>query len=156
MAWQPALTLSFLTLILLGNVLGERRASPYDALASAKARQLSAATLRSKLRSRSSENSSHIFRNEATFDYMHDSDDAFEDSMLAATLVVQSREPILALEEIESYLKDITCTEQSITIAFDSIEQFNTVKEGFERASSFITVTSHKECNVNGERAVHR
>lgn len=118
-----------------------------------KARRLSAAVSPSKLESRA-EPVYNLFSSEASFDFLHGDRDL--GSVFVATLDVKSQSPILALEELDDSIEDVTCKESQIDISFGSIEQFRSVQRELEPFDGFILVTSHSGCNPDGARSAHR
>ncbi|RHZ60790.1 uncharacterized protein CDV56_102322 [Aspergillus thermomutatus] len=118
-----------------------------------KARRLSAAISPSRLESRAVP-SSNLLRSEASFDFLHDDQDL--ESVFVATLEVKSQSPILALEELDDSVEDVTCKESRIDISFRSIEQFRSVHREIEPIDGLILVTSHSGCNPEGARSTYR
>lgn len=116
-------------------------------------RRLSAATVPSNLRTRRSE--SGLFTREATFDFIEDVD-VDGDTSFVSTVAVQSQQPFLALEDIDSHLSDISCSDSLIELSFTSKERLEAAKEEFAQFSDFIAVTSHLGCNEDGERVSHK
>jgi hypothetical protein len=60
--------------------------------------------------------------------------------------------PALGLEDIESHLKDIQCSESVIVIEFADQLILKQAKEKWNGLSEFIVVSSHPGCNGDGER----
>ncbi|KKA23079.1 GPI anchored protein [Rasamsonia emersonii CBS 393.64] len=118
-------------------------------------RKLSAATVSSQLERRS-QSSLGLFKEETVFHYLHEADDTFDDSVFAASLSVKSREPLLVVEDLENELKDVVCSNSQISLFFNAPGGFDAVKEAFQLNGSFIVVTSHDGCNLDGERATYR
>ncbi|KAJ8189188.1 hypothetical protein LV157_004225 [Aspergillus fumigatus] len=127
-----------------------REAQPFNF---PKARRLSAAVSRSKLESRA-ELASNLLRREASFDFLHGDQDPH--SVFVATLDVKSKSPILALEELDDSVQDVTCKESQVDILFGSIEQVRSVHRELEQIDGFILVTSHSGCNSDGARSTYR
>ncbi|GFF75445.1 hypothetical protein IFM53868_01581 [Aspergillus udagawae] len=127
-----------------------REAQPFNF---PKARRLSAAVSRSKLESRAAF-ASNLLRREASFDFLHGDQDL--ESVFVATLDVKSQSPILALEELDDSVQEVTCTESQIDILFGSIEQVRSIHRELEQTDGFILVTSHSGCDPDGERSTHR
>ncbi|KAL1962159.1 hypothetical protein VTN77DRAFT_505 [Rasamsonia byssochlamydoides] len=93
---------------------------------------------------------------EAVFHYLHEANDAVDDSIFAASLSVKSREPILVVEELETELKDVVCSTSQMSLFFHAPGGLDAVKESFNLNGSFIVVTAHDGCNLDGERATYR
>ncbi|KAL2009720.1 hypothetical protein VTN00DRAFT_5527 [Thermoascus crustaceus] len=124
-----------------------------ESLGLPKARHLSAASVPSRLRSRAQQS---IFCHETVFEYIHEPENGHEDLVFTATLVVKSLSPILVLEELESDLENILCSDSQISLVFDSIENVNAIRKVVGTSSGFVVVTSHNGCNSEGERATHQ
>lgn len=118
-------------------------------------RKLSAATTSSQFESRS-QSSLGLFKQGTVFHYLHEADDTFDESVFAASLSVKSREPLLVVEDLENELKDVVCSASQISLFFNAPGGFDAVKEAFKLNGSFIVVTSHDGCNLDGERATYR
>ncbi|KAL5343480.1 hypothetical protein BJX70DRAFT_408255 [Aspergillus crustosus] len=115
--------------------------------------RLSAAILSSKLTARGE----HIFpllNREASFDYV--ADVVENEPVFATTLNVESQWPILTLEDWDIVLNSVACTESQMGFSFASVA----AEEDFERTirdtPDFIIVTSHEDCDLEGERSAHR
>lgn len=96
---------------------------------------MSAGTLSSKLKARS-ETIAPLFQQKRSFDYA--AEDVEEESVFSTTLDVESRWPILALEELDTVIDSIVCTESKIHFNFMSAtaeERFNTEIKSIDRKS---------------------
>jgi hypothetical protein len=61
--------------------------------------------------------------------------------------------PALALEEIESHVKNIECSQTTITIEFGDVQILDEAKSEWDQYSEFLIISSHPGCNDNGDRA---
>ncbi|KAL9043523.1 MAG: hypothetical protein Q9214_003295 [Letrouitia sp. 1 TL-2023] len=75
---------------------------------------------------------------------------------LAAQVKFSSKTPILALEEIEHLLEDVSCRDSSIALRFTSLDALNIAHAELGKHDSFVIITSHATCNNEGERSPHR
>lgn len=116
-------------------------------------RRLSAATVPLNQRTRRSE--SRLFTREATFDFIEDVDED-ADTSFVSTVAVRSQQPFLALEDIETDLSDIYCSDSLIELSFISNERLQAAKAELYSVSDFIAVTSHFGCNGDGERGSYK
>jgi hypothetical protein len=120
------------------------------------ARHLSPATVASTLHRRS--DGSKLLKRETNFDFVdvaRDSARSFDSSVFTASVLVRSRMPILALEDLESDLMHVSCSDSTIEFSFTSLERLEDACKEFERISTFVVVTSHFGCNENDQRAPH-
>lgn len=148
----------FIALITLLSLVLVHASSPslnprYQVLDSPEPKRLSAGTLSSKLKARS-ETVAPLFQQKRSFDYA--AEDVEEESVFSTTLDVESRWPILALEELDTEIDSIVCTESKIHFNFRSAtaeERFNTEIKGMPE---FVVVTSHDGCDLEGDRSAHR
>ncbi|KAL9608316.1 MAG: hypothetical protein Q9167_006837 [Letrouitia subvulpina] len=74
---------------------------------------------------------------------------------LAAQVKFSSKTPVLALEEIEHLLEDVSCRDSSIALRFTSLDALNIAHAELEEHDSFVIITSHAACNNEGERSPH-
>jgi hypothetical protein len=116
------------------------------------ARQLSAASVLSGLRERTSRLS--ILKHEANFDFFDAA--SLDDSVFTANVLVRSERPILILEDLESDLETISCSASSIDFTIASPGRMADVSGQLKQISDFIAVTSHLSCNEPDQRAPHR
>lgn len=116
-------------------------------------RRLSAATV--PLNPRARRSGSGLFTREASFDFIEDVDED-GDTSFVSTVAVNSQQPFLALEDIDSHLSDISCSDSLIELSFISNERLQAAKEEFAQFPDFIAVTSHFGCNEDGERVSHK
>ncbi|KAF9894531.1 hypothetical protein FE257_006416 [Aspergillus nanangensis] len=119
-----------------------------------KARRLVAAFQTSKVEARH-ELSPIRLDTRASFDYLHE-DDEHPDSVFAATLDVQSKLPVLVLEDIEVGLENLTCSGSQIQLSFTSTGKGTELKKAVQDLDEFVLVTSHEGCDPDGERSTHR
>lgn len=63
--------------------------------------------------------------------------------------------PALILEDIETNLKDIQCSESTIKVEFTEAQEFNAAKDSWGSLSEFLIISSHFGCNRDGERSPH-
>ncbi|KAK2762141.1 hypothetical protein FQN54_001148 [Arachnomyces sp. PD_36] len=141
--WKTALVACF-----LGT---QSFAAELEALATREPRRLSAATVPANSNARRSE--SGLFRREASFDFVEEGEGG---TSFVSTVTVRSQQPILPLEDIDSHLSDISCSDSLIELSFGSIEGLQAAKEELSQFSDFIAVTSHPGCNEDGERVSHK
>ena len=64
--------------------------------------------------------------------------------------------PTLAIEEVESHLYDVVCTESTVELIFSTQELWEEALVEFTTPSQFMLVTSHAGCNEEGERNIYR
>jgi hypothetical protein len=140
---------------ILGNELSSSSNLRQSLDSSRVRRKLSAATTDSQLESRS-QSVLGLFKQETVFHYLHEANDAVDDSMFAASLSVKSREPMLLVEELETELKEVVCSASEISLFFNAPGAFDAVKASFELTESFIIVIANDGCNLDGERATYR
>lgn len=148
----------FITLITFLSFVLVHASSPslnprYQVLDPPEPKRLSAGTLSSKLKARA-ETTAPLFQRKRSFDYA--ANDVEEESVFSTTLDVESRWPILALEELDSEFNSIVCTESNIHFNFVSAaaaERFNTETKSIPK---FVVVTSHDGCDLEGDRSAHR
>jgi hypothetical protein len=75
------------------------------------------------------------------------------DSPFAASLGFSSKWPVLALEDFETSLDGIRCSDAGIEISFKSCRYCDEARKSWEDLKSFLIITSHPGCNHNGERS---
>jgi hypothetical protein len=63
--------------------------------------------------------------------------------------------PALILEDIETSLNEIQCSDSSLMVEFAEAEVFNAAKESWDSHSEFLIISSHAGCNQDGERSPH-
>ncbi|EGC44214.1 GPI anchored protein [Histoplasma capsulatum var. duboisii H88] len=147
----------FLQLFVLAGLVGESLARGFSSSALARARVLSAATLRSTLEER--DTSSGLLKRETSFDFLESrsSGGSFvvDGSVFTASVGVRSEKPILTLEDIESDLLDVSCSAAEIELHFASINALDRVARELEHLTDFIVVSSHFNCNEADQRAPH-
>jgi len=66
---------------------------------------------------------------------------------------MQYKLPALILEDIETNLKDIQCSDSNLMVEFAEAEMFNAAKESWDSISEFLVISSHAGCNPAGERS---
>lgn len=59
----------------------------------------------------------------------------------------------LTLEDIEENVKEIQCSESSITVQFDYQSTMDHARGAWDSLSEFLIISSHPGCNDDGERA---
>lgn len=114
-------------------------------------RELSAANTRTQLERRS-EVPSSIFNQEAVLHYLHEA----EEVVFEASVSVKSSEPILVLEDLDSYLQSVICSKSEITLHFASPAALDIFHDAVRFDDSFLIVTSHDTCNSDGNRATYK
>lgn len=72
----------------------------------------------------------------------------------AARLQISAKKPALALESIEDYVDGIECTIGETHLTFATLEALQSVYLHFESVPEFVLITSHDNCNVEGERGI--
>jgi len=120
------------------------------------ARHLSPATVASTLRGRS--DGSNLLKRETHFDFIEVAGDGTprsDDSVFTASVLARSRMPVLSLEDLESDLMHVSCSDSTIEFSFTSIGKLENACKEFEHISSFVVVTSHFGCNEHNQRAPH-
>ncbi len=75
-------------------------------------------------------------------------------SQSAARLQMSAKKPALALESIEDQVDSIECTTGKAHLSFTSLEALQSVYIHFENVPEFVLITSHDNCNVEGERGI--
>lgn len=63
--------------------------------------------------------------------------------------------PAVVLEDIEHDTVWLQCSETSLSIKFSDVQSLVTAKESWSNFSKFLIITSHRECNEDGERAIY-
>lgn len=76
-------------------------------------------------------------------------------SQFTARLRTTSERPSLLLEEIEDHLEDIYCDEDSIELKFIDAETLRMAYREYSTVGQFSLITSHDNCNSDGERTAH-
>jgi hypothetical protein len=76
-------------------------------------------------------------------------------SVFASTVKLHSKNPILFLEEFEDLIMRVQCSHSSIDLTFSSGSACATAIAAWGHIQEAIVVTSHDECNGDGERAVY-
>ncbi len=155
---MPSKMFLFIAFITLLSFVLVHASSPslsprYQVLDAPEPKRLSAGTLSSKLKARA-ETTAPLFQRKRSFDYA--AEDVEEESVFSTTLDVESRWPILALEELDGEFDNIVCTESKIHFNLMSAaaeERFNTEIKGMH---DFVVVTSHDGCDLEGDRSAHR
>lgn len=66
------------------------------------------------------------------------------------------RSPAVLLEDIEILTEDIKCRGSNVVLYFTTVETTTLVHTELNSVENLLLVTSHKDCNHDGERAVHR
>ncbi|KLJ13055.1 hypothetical protein EMPG_11982 [Blastomyces silverae] len=144
-------------LFVLAGCVHESLALAFPDSALARARVLSAATLRSSLEAR--DVSAALLRRETSFDFLEgrssSAASAPDGSVFTASVMVRSQKPILALEDIESDLLDVSCSTTEIELHFASIDALDRVAKEIEHLTDFVVVSSHLNCNEADQRAPH-
>ncbi|KAL3477719.1 hypothetical protein BJX99DRAFT_245950 [Aspergillus californicus] len=125
----------------------------YPGLSFPEPRRLSAATLSSKLKARGEFPIASPER-KASFDYLADA--VVEESVLSTTLDVQSQWPILALEDFDASMDNVSCTDSQIQLTFASAAAEKSFNEVIGTLPESLVVTSHDGCDREGERSAHR
>lgn len=147
----------FLQLLVLAGLVDESLARGFSSSALARARVLSAATLRSTLEAR--DTSSFLLKRETSFDFLESrsSGGSFvvDGSVFTASVGVRSEKQILTLEDIESDLLDVSCSAAEIELHFTSINALDRLARELEHLTDFIVVSSHFNCNEADQRAPH-
>ncbi|OJJ33799.1 hypothetical protein ASPWEDRAFT_545139 [Aspergillus wentii DTO 134E9] len=147
----------FILFLAIENATGTalRSISQDNHLAFPQARQLSAATSTSHSKLKARTTISEVLASKASFDYIHENDDNTE-TVFATTLNVESKQPILVLEDVEPWVEDISCSESQIRLAFSSFKDIETFYYSLDALRDFVIVTAHEGCDLDGERATHR
>ncbi|KAL4920893.1 hypothetical protein BDW62DRAFT_198346 [Aspergillus aurantiobrunneus] len=149
--------IAFIGLVVLSSVLVQANSPSldhrYQALDLPKPKRLSAGTLSSKLKARG-ESTISLLNQKTSFDYI--ADDVEEEYVSSTTLDVESRWPILALEDLDAGLDSVSCTAFEIQLSFAAIAAEEAFKEAIEDTPEFVIVTSHDGCDLEGERSAHR
>ncbi|KAL2359016.1 hypothetical protein RJZ56_008153 [Blastomyces dermatitidis] len=144
-------------LFVVAGFVHESLARAFPSSALARARVLSAATLRSSLETR--DVSAALLRREASYDFLEgrssSAPSAPDGSVFTASVVVRSQKPILTLEDIESDLVDVSCSTTEIELHFASIDALDRVAKEIEQLTDFVVVSSHLNCNEADQRAPH-
>ncbi|PGG97994.1 hypothetical protein GX51_07036 [Blastomyces parvus] len=144
-------------LFVLAGFVHESLARAFPSSALARARVLSAATLRSSLEAR--DVSAALLRRETSFDFLESRSNnppsAPDGSVFTASVMVRSQKPILTLEDIESGLLDVSCSTTEIELHFASIDALDRVAKEIEHLTDFVVVSSHLNCNEADQRAPH-
>lgn len=68
---------------------------------------------------------------------------------------VDFKVPALLLEDIEGHIRRVDCFFSSVYLYFDSVEALEHAHEEFTSVKNFLLITSHKDCNEDGERNPH-
>ncbi|KAF1931913.1 uncharacterized protein M421DRAFT_406264 [Didymella exigua CBS 183.55] len=79
--------------------------------------------------------------------------------IFASTVKVASRRPILYLEEIEHFLRDVQCQDGRMMLHFvdaGSAQDARAACHGGHGGTGGLIITSHQSCNRDGERAVYK
>lgn len=116
-------------------------------------RHLSPAAIPMKLTERST--LGNLLKREVTFDFIDANGPENSDTTFVTRLTVQGDQQILALEDLELDILDITCSESTIELTFSSTEKLELAATELEEAAPFVVVTSHLDCNEDDERAPH-
>ncbi|EEQ89743.1 GPI anchored protein [Blastomyces dermatitidis ER-3] len=144
-------------LFVVAGFVHESLARAFPSSALARARVLSAATLRSSLETR--DVSAALLRRETSYDFLEgrssSAPSAPDGSVFTASVVVRSQKPILTLEDIESDLVDVSCSTTEIELHFASIDALDRVAKEIEQLTDFVVVSSHLNCNEADQRAPH-
>ncbi|OAX79784.1 hypothetical protein ACJ72_05893, partial [Emergomyces africanus] len=147
----------FWHLLILAGHVQESLARGFPSSVLSRARVLSAATVRSKLDAR--EVSASLLKKETSFDFLEgrssSAPSTLDGSVFTASVVVRSQKPILALEDIERDLLDISCSATEIKLHFASTNALDRVVKEVGHLIDFIVVSSHFNCNEADQRAPH-
>ena len=73
-------------------------------------------------------------------------------SQFAAKLGMQFKIPALMLEDVEHHIESIGCYSSKIHLHFRSSELLQQAHNEFLSIDSFLLITSHQDCNEDGER----
>ncbi|MCJ1305850.1 hypothetical protein MMC08_008667 [Hypocenomyce scalaris] len=73
--------------------------------------------------------------------------------MFSATIVIVPKLPMIALEEIDSFLESVTCSESTITLRFTREQYRHRAERAWASLTEFFIVTSNTGCNRDGQRA---
>ena len=68
---------------------------------------------------------------------------------------VDFKVPAILLEDIEEHIKRVDCFVSSVYLYFDSLDSLKRAYEEFTSVNSFLLITSHQDCNEDGERDPH-
>ena len=84
---------------------------------------------------------------------MSDENGWSNNQVFASQVKVGSQAPILNLEEMEHFLKDLECGPGSMKLHFvDKV----TARDALHACKDGMVITSHEGCNPEGERAVYK
>lgn len=78
-----------------------------------------------------------------------------EDKRLAAKVHLTTKLPTLVLEDIDHLFSEVTCSESTITLSFAAASAKSTAMQDLGLQDSFYLITSHRTCNMDGERTVY-
>jgi hypothetical protein len=74
----------------------------------------------------------------------------------ASQVKVNSKKPVLNLEEVEHYLQDVQCGDGKLKLSFVDTSSARDAYFSCHDKNGGLVITSHDSCNVEGERAVYR
>jgi hypothetical protein len=61
--------------------------------------------------------------------------------------------PALILEDIETSLEYIQCSDSTVKVKFAETQMFNAARDSWDSISEFLIISSHSGCNQDGERS---
>ncbi|KAI9849522.1 MAG: hypothetical protein M1837_004142 [Sclerophora amabilis] len=117
-------------------------------------RRLTAAKRQLSLTARDQTHEPFESHDEHEFHYI-DEGSIFAGRRFAARMRTKPKLPTLALEDIDAYLSDVSCTESSISLRFRDLDQHRKAKETWNKSPPLLVVTSHPGCNEDGGRMPH-
>ena len=73
----------------------------------------------------------------------------------SANVEMDASLPTLLLEDINEHLEEVRCTSSTIELDFEDPWIASAVQQAAQHSSKVIVITSHVDCNVEGERKPH-
>ncbi|KAF5855638.1 hypothetical protein ETB97_008848 [Aspergillus alliaceus] len=127
----------------------------YQAIEFPEARQLYAASPSLDLKARA-DPGTYALNSEASFHFIHETLEDDAEYVFTTTLNVASQYPLFAVEALDTDIDSISCSDSQIRLSIRTLSRSKVLKQELEAVSDFVIVTSHRGCDLEGERSVHR